>query len=543
MNDRTTTADARFPPIANPLTSAGLSPFAGMDAATLLVSRAQLHGDRAFLIWAPFDAPERTWTYAGFLEDVTRLAGGLQARGIGPGDRVLVHLENCPETLLIRFACAWIGAIAVISNAMASGPELRDMIDSTGARAAVTQPRMAGLLAAHAPLTVEWIAVTFSDAGETPSTRDLPERTSRFKALLGQPAAQRTPDPAQPALILFTTGTTGQAKAVLWTHENLLFASSMGARQQGFHAGDVAQVFLPLFHVVGFSWAFLPVLWVGGTALLQPRFSASRFWQLAQRHHATISPQLPFTLGALNAHPLPEKHDFRFWIANRQMPEEQQRFGIPAIVSAWGMTETVSQPIIGVPGEGDLQAPSMGRPSPGYAIRIVAEGGADVAPGETGELLVGGIRGRSLFREYFRNPQANAEAFTPDGFFRTGDRVRQLDDGSILFVERIKDVMKVGGEGVSSLEIEAVIRRVKGVRDVAVVPRADPLRGEVPVAFVEPDPAGTPDEDTRVAILELCRRELARFKLPQEIRFLDDLPRTGFGKIAKGKLRAMVGSA
>jgi len=540
MNDRTIKADIGLLPLADPLP--GLSPFAGMDAGSLLVSRAQRFGDRAFVIWAPFDGPERTWSYAGFLDDVTRLAGGLRARGIGPGDRVLVHLENCPETLLIRFACAWIGAIAVVSNAMASGPELRDMIDSTGARAAVTQPRAAALLASHAPLTVEWIAVTHSDAGEPAASRSLPDRASRFDALLGEPAAQRVPDPSQPALILFTTGTTGRAKAVLWTHENLLWGASVGARQQGFREADVVQVFLPLFHVVGFSWTFLPVLWAGGTALLQPRFSASRFWALAQRHHATISPQVPFTLGALKAHPVPDRHDFRFWIVNRQIPEEQQHFGIPGIVSAWGMTEMVAQPIIGVPGEGALAAQSMGRPAPGYTLRIVDEGGAEVAPGQVGELLVGGVRGRSIFREYFRNPQANAEAFTPDGFFRTGDRVRQLDDGSILFVDRIKDVMKVGGEGVSSLEIETVIRTVEGVLDVAVVPRADPLRGEVPVAFVVLGAEGGPDA-VRAAILATCRRDLARFKVPQEIRFLDELPRVGFGKIAKGKLRALAGAA
>ncbi|MBN8290995.1 AMP-binding protein [Rhodobacter sp. NTK016B] len=518
----------------------GLSPFAGMDAASFLVQRTRHYGDRPLILWAPFDGPERSWTYAAFLNDVQKLAGGLSARGIGPGDRLLIHLENCPETLLARFACVWLGAVAVISNAMASATELRDMIDQTGARAAITQPRLSSTVDSAGARLLDWIAVTSTDAGDPASAETLPAPADRFDALMGDPAPQRAPDPTQPALILFTTGTTARAKAVLWTHENLLWASSLGAQQQGFRDGDVAQVFLPLFHVVGFSWTFLPLLWVGGAALLQPRFSASRFWSAAQRHRATISPQVPFTLGALAGHPVPDRHDFRFWIVNRQIPEEQARFRVPGIVSAWGMTEMVSQPIVGVQGNGDLPAQAMGRPSAGYTIRVVAEDGTPVAPGEIGELLVGGVRGRSIFLEYDRNPDANAEAFTPDGFFRTGDRVRQLDCGVLVFVDRIKDVLKVGGEGVSSAEIEAVIRRAAGVQDVAVVPRPDALRGEVPVAFVVADPdRPSADDALREAILAHCTAEMARFKVPREIRFLEALPRVGFGKIAKGKLRAM----
>ncbi|WP_370226296.1 class I adenylate-forming enzyme family protein [Pararhodobacter marinus] len=522
----------------------GLSPFAGMDAASVLAHRARQFDDRPLILWAPFDGPERVWTYAAFLNDVQKLAGGLSARGIGPGDRLLIHLENCPETLLARFACLWLGAVAVISNAMASAAELRGMIEQTGARAAITQPRLSPTVHSAGSGLLDWIAVTSTDAGESAGAETLPEPGDLFDALMGAPAPQRAPDPAQPALILFTTGTTARAKAVVWTHENLLWASSLGAQQQGFRDGDIAQVFLPLFHVVGFSWTFLPLLWVGGAALLQPRFSASRFWSAAQRHRATISPQVPFTLGALAAHPVPERHDFRFWIVNRQIPDEQARFRVPGIVSAWGMTEMVSQPIVGVQGDGDLPAQAMGRPSAGYTIRVVAEDGTPVAPGEIGELLVGGVRGRSIFLEYDANPAANAEAFTPDGFFRTGDRVRQMEGGALLFVDRIKDVLKVGGEGVSSAEIEAVIRRAAGVRDVAVVPRADALRGEVPVAFVVANPDGAAAGDAlRDAILAHCSAEMARFKVPREIRFLDALPRVGFGKIAKGKLRAMAAEA
>ncbi|GGL57767.1 class I adenylate-forming enzyme family protein [Wenxinia marina] len=503
---------------------AGLSPFAGTDAARWIDQRAAVHPDRPMLVWAPPEGPGRIWSYAEAADAVARLAGGMAARGIRPGDRVLLHLENGPETLLARFACARLGAVAVLSNAMATGPELAAKMEITGPRAAVTSSTMAPVIAAHAPRPLDWIA----------ATGDAPEGALPVDALYGDPQPARDPDPAAPALILFTTGTTSRPKAVLWTHENLLWAASLGARQQGFLPADVALAFLPLFHVVGFSWLVLPTLWVGGTVVLQPRFSASRFWPLAVEHKATVAAQVPFTLNALAAQPAPETHDFRLWIVNRQVPEAQARYGIPRVSSAWGMTEMVSQPILG-DSDGTTGDGAIGRPSQGYRVRIVDEDGGDVAPGEIGELAVGGVPGRSIFAEYVGRPETTAEAFDGSGFFRTGDRVRQDPDGAIRFVDRIKDVIKVGGEGVSAAEIEAVIAAVPGVAEVAVVPRPDPMRGEVPVAFVVATDGSDPDA-VCATIRAACAERLARFKQPAELRLLDAIPRVGFGKIAKGEL-------
>jgi crotonobetaine/carnitine-CoA ligase len=147
------------------------------------------------------------------------------------------------------------------------------------------------------------------------------------------------------------------------------------------------------------------------------------------------------------------------------------------------------------------------------------------------------VRGRSLFLEYYNNPEATGEAFDADGYFRTGDRVRLLEDGSIMFVDRIKDVIKVGGEGVSASEVEAVIQRVEGVAEVAVVAKPDPLRSEVPIAFVVLKPGH--GEDVADLLIERCRQSLAKFKVPQEVRFLNEMPKVGFGKIARVRLRAL----
>ena len=517
-----------------------VSPFAGMDVATMLASLADGRGGHPMLVWAPHEGEGRVWTYAAFLHEVRCVAGGLAARGIAQGDRVLVHLENAPETLIARFACAWIGAVCVVTNAMATGPELASLADTVGARAAITQPSLVETLAAHVR-GLDWIAVTETDAGRLPSSKELPRGSDRFAALRAEPAPMRAPDPSLPAMILFTTGTTARAKAVLWTHENMLWAACLGSVQQRFAPADVTQLFLPLFHVVGFSWAFLSAIWCGGTVVLQPRFSASRFWPVATAHRATVAAHVPFTISALTQQEQPPHH-FRQWLTNRQMPREQARFAVPRFSSAWGMTEMIAQPVIGDPDIGPLAADTVGRVSPGYEVRIVDERGGLAAPGESGELLVRGVRGRSIFLEYFGDAKGTHDAFDSDGFFCSGDRVRHNEDGTITFIDRLKDVIKVGGEGVAAGEIEAVIQAVQGVKEVAVVAGPDPLRTEVPVAFVV-CAEGSAQPALRDAIEGACRSALARFKVPQRILFVDKLPRVGFGKIAKVSLRARASEA
>lgn len=509
-----------------------IHPFVGMDAASHLRERAAMHPNKTFLIWAPFEAPAQTWSWARFEDDVARLAGGLLARGVKAGDRVFVHLENCPQTLIARFACAWIGAIAVLGNPALAAPEVRDVAQSAGVRAAITQPKLRDAVAAIPGL--DWIAVTDTDAGEPPAVA--PAASERFANLPGERAPARAPNPLASALILFTTGTTSRAKGVVWTHANILWGGKMAALQQGLRHEDVYQVFLPLFHVVGFSWSVLGAFFAGATVLLQPRFSASRFWPAAQTHGATIASQVKFTCNVLSQQP-PERHAFRQWTTANHTPAYAERFGVRE-VSGWGMTEMVAQGIVGDPWS--LQpGRSIGRPSHGYRIYIEDDAGAPVAPGETGHLLVGGVRGLSIFREYDGNDAATREAFDAQGRFITGDRVKLLENGWIEFADRTKDVIKVGGEGVSGGEVEACIAQIADVREVAVVGKPDDTWGEVVTAFVILT-ADADREATHARILAHCQASLAKFKQPRVLRIVDDLPRVGFGKIAKAKIRAQL---
>jgi crotonobetaine/carnitine-CoA ligase len=509
-----------------------INPFDRMDVSSLLRERARQRGAHPCLTFVPSHGEPVRLSYAQFVEAVARVAGGLAARGIGSGDRVLIVLENCPETLIARFACGWIGAIAVLGNPALTGPELAQAASQSGARGAITQPRLAGRLAQHCG-GLDWIAVTDSDAGDPPAPGTQPDADARFASLDGEPASPVAPDPQRPALILFTTGTTGTPKGVLWTHANVLWGAKLNALQQSIRPEDVCQVFLPLFHVVGFSWCVLPALWTGATVVLQPRFSASRFWPVAAEHNATIGSQVIFTSNVLAQAPVPA-HSFRQWVVARHLAAHAKLFGVREI-SGWGMTEMIAQAIVGDPNMVQRDG-SLGRPALPYRIRIEDDDGRPASPGEPGHLKVHGVPGLSIFAGYDGDERATREAFDEQGFFLTGDRVIAHPDGWIEFADRSKDVIKVGGEGVSAAEIEAVIRRVPGVQDVAVVGKPDATYGQVAAAFV----IGDNTAELEARILGACSQNLARFKVPRQLVFVPDFPRLGFGKIAKAKLRAQL---
>jgi crotonobetaine/carnitine-CoA ligase len=490
--------------------------YTGLDIPTVLAARARQRGPHPFLVWAPFEGPGRTWSYAQFADEVALVAGGLAARGVAPGDCVMLHMENCPELLVAWFACLHLGAVCVNTNAASAGPELEYFAQMTGAVCALTQPQFAPLFSAHCR-GLNWVATTGRE----------------FDALRAAPLPLRSADPAAPATIMFTSGTTSRPKGVLWTHANAMWGGQMGALQQGLRPDDVYQVFLPLCHVVGLSWSVLSAFWAGATVVLQPKFSASRLWPVALEHGSTVASHVQFTTSVMTQHPVPDGHRFRLWGASTWIPEQEAYFRA-RMLGWWGMTEVITQGIVG-----DLNAPqrprTIGRPSTGLQAKIVDDAGLPVTPGATGSLLVKGVRGVSLFAEYYGNPQATAEAFDADGYFRTGDRVTLHEDGWIQFADRVKDMIKVGGEGVSGAEIERTVLAVAGVKETAVVARPDPVYGEVAVAFVVlKDDAPT---DTAQRIEAHCKASLAKFKVPREVIVTESIRTGTLGKISKAELR------
>jgi crotonobetaine/carnitine-CoA ligase len=518
------------------LTGAALTPFEGMDIRTLIDAQAQHRTSHPFLIWEPFDGVGRSWTYEQFAHALRCFAAGLEARGVKPGERVLVHLENCPEAIIAWLGCAYAGAVAVTTNAKSTQDDLAYFASHSQAVGAITQPKFAELLAAAAP-DLAWRATTATDNG---APAQAPPSFEPFEAIASDPTRlkDRPRDPWAPFGIQYTSGTTARPKAVLWTHANALFGARCSAQHEDLHADDVHLVHLPLFHTNAQVYSVLASLWVGASIVVTPRFSASRFWSISRKHGATWTSMVPFCVKALAAQPVPQTHSYRFWGNGVCDTPWDAMFGVRTI-GWWGMTETITHGIVGSAHHRDAPM-SMGRPSPVFEIFVLDEAGERVAPGEVGDLFVRGRRGVSLFLEYAGDPAATAAAFREDGLFATGDRVRLSEDGYLFFADRSKDMLKVGGENVAASEIESVIAAVPGVAEVAVVAMRHPMLDEAPVAFVIAQPGAAEDISQRIG--QACCASLAPYKRPHQVRLVESLPRSTLEKVAKAELRARLQS-
>lgn len=506
----------------------------GRDVPWVLRRRVERYGDKPFVIWEPFEGDRKVWSYADFGRDVEALAGRLHERGVGIGDRVLVHLDNSPEFLISWFACARLGAVAVSTNTRSVARDMEYFAEHAGVVGAITSPGFASLVRDSAPMT-RFLIVTSSDAG-TP--KDVPGDVvhESFDSLLtdAPKAPERPVDPMADLGIQFTSGTTSRPKAVLWTHANVVWGMQINCAHMRLTDHDITQIFLPLFHTNAQSYSMLSTLWSGGTMVIQPRFSASRFWDVAVRNKATWTSIIPFCVKALLAGEIPDDHSFRFWGPAVRLPDVEERLGVSTF-GWWGMTETITQGIVGDPDEPGAPL-SVGRPSAEYEISVRRPDGTQIGPGESGELFIRGIRGVTLFKEYAGNPEATAAAFDDDGWFATGDSIIMNDDGDLIFGDRLKDMLKVGAENVAASEIEAVIMATGLAHECAVVAQKHYMLDEVPVAFVIP--AAGAGDDLTDRIIDACKRDLADFKVPRSVFVVDDMPRSTLEKIAKNELRA-----
>lgn len=507
----------------------------GRDLPWLLEQWVQRTPNNRFLIWAPppdSGDSHQQWTYAQFHSAVTAVAAGLQAQGLGKGDRLLIHLDNCPEYLMAYFACAYLGVVSVLSNTRSVARELAYYCESIDVKAVLTQADYLATVQEAAP-HLSFIVLT-----STPeSVPDDPLLLS-FEALQAQSAehaslldSERTPQPLQDLRIQFTSGTTSQPKAVLTTHANALFAAQQTALAYRLSSDDVCQLFVPLFHNNGLSTLMTSALWAGGAVLLQAKFSASQFWPVAMKYGATWT-SLPgtFFIHALWEQEVPD-HCFRFWIFAVSKSIEE-KFKVQSR-GHWGMTEMVALPLVGDPHHGGPEY-NIGRPIPGLEIAIRHEDGRDCSPGETGHLFVRGVRGITLFKEYVNNPEANEKAFDAAGWFDTGDRVHLDGQGNLYFADRSKDMLRVGGENVAASEIEQVIGQLAWVKECAVVGQKHAMLDEVPVAFVSLNDHAPETPEQRV--MTLCNNQLADFKTLRKVYVVDDFPRSTLQKIAKHKL-------
>lgn len=514
-------------------------PFEGLSIGWLLDQQATLHGDDTFIVFEPFEGDAVKLTYRAFRDAARSVARGLLARGLGKGDFIVIHLDNCPEFLLAWFGCALSGVVAVTTNTASAPVELGYYIKKSGARAVITQPRLLGAVS-EAGAALDWVAVTETDSGAVPLFPPSPDE--RFSRLMldGGPALPEIRD-MDNLIVQFTSGTTSRPKGVLWTHANALWAGRVSATHEALTSKDVHHCVMPLFHTNALSYSFLATFWAGATFVLQPKFSASRFWDTALRNRCTWSSIVAFGYNALAKGEIPAHH-FRNWGIAFSNPLVIDRFGIQPI-SWYGMTETLTQAIVSSP---HIPTPSgaIGRPAPEYQIHILDADGRRVEEGGTGGLRIAGVPGVSLFKEYLNDPEATANAYDDAGLFDTGDQIAVLEGGWLKFADRKKDMIKTAGENVASSEVEAVILAIPGVAECAVVARPDDMRGEVPVAFVSVSGglATMSEADISTLVVSACADKLASFKVPRSVYLVSDFPRANLNKIAKAKLREQLAS-
>ena len=519
-----------------------VNPFLGRTLPDLVEERARTRGDATFLVWDPDRGADPVaalrWSYAEWAARVRALAAALGARGIGRGDFVCVHLDNHPAFLLAWWALARLGAVCVSTNTRSVADELSFYLENSSSIAVITE-------AAHRDVVADSIGdaitrVVFLEDDADPIAGVITERLSTIEAE-GRDLDDPPPCPAgplDPCCVQYTSGTTSRPKGVVLTHANYLWGGQHMALHQGLRSDDVHLVQAPLFHINAQVYSVLSSVVAGGTIVLLPRFSRSGFWPVAIGHGATVASMIPFFANALLGleRGAGEGHRMRLWGYGFSWPKALARFGLERILGWYGMTETITAPIV-TPLHGEHPPLlGIGRPSTGYEIRVVDPDGEAVPVGEPGALRVRGVPGISLAAGYLANPEATAAAFLPGGWLDTGDRIRVTPEGWAFFVDRAKDMIKVGGENVAASEVERVVFEVPGLVEVAVVGVRDPMYDQVPAACVIPAPGVDPAE-LETAILARCREKLADFKVPRRVEVLPAFPRSTLEKVNKAALR------
>lgn len=542
--------------------------------AQLLDAASAEFPDRLFVL-----GDDRSYTYAEMREWSIRLAAGLLAIGVQPGDHIAVDMANLPEKVALKFAVARVGAVSVSINFMLRHEELHYVLDQSDASVLITMDHFRSLdyLDALDKIEPNWesqargamlpklrhIFVLGTD-GPAARGRPLEALIELGAAVADELVLQRTStaDPHATSDLLYTSGTTGSPKGVMLEHDAVLRTAYASAYTRAFQDGRRILFALPIYHVFGYVEATLAVLFVGGAICPHAVFDAGHMLRSVSRHHINEMICVPAMTsvilstarkGDYDLSPLTTMFSSGAAHSRGMWTEMVELLGVEELFTAYGQTETTASTMCTQPGDpidrligtngcvkqaGVASEPELGGALGVYRV-VDPASNTDVPPGENGELLV---RGPLVTRGYYNKPQETADAFDAEGWLRTGDLGRFDEQGYLVLTGRRKESYRCGGELVLPSEVEAVLGSYPGVAAAHVVGVPHERMGEAGCAWIVP--AGK-DRPTPEDLIEYCASRLARFKVPASVLFIeaDELPVTVTGRVQKFRLAERARSA
>lgn len=502
----------------------------------LLNEKVTMHRNKTFLLFEDIEQRKFELTYGEFADQVNRLSCVFLDFGVTKGDHVTLHIPNCLEFMVSWFALANIGAIMVPTNILSTANEMEYILNHSKSVLLITEEayleKFTGiskrLLHLREILLTRYEGVDFEE-----------QNLNRLMAKASPEIQEISVDSEDVAAMLYTSGTTSRPKGVQITHANYLFTGEVMSKSIRLSPDDRQFIVLPLFHGNAQYYSTMSALAVGASIAITERFSASRYFKQAKRLGATVGSLFASPIRmilAQNYEPADRDHSLRFiWFAQVVTPEQlllfEEKYNV-SLLQLYGMTETIGTPLMN-PLDGVRKNMGIGKPTIGYEVKVVDEEGREVPTGQAGEIVVKGIPGRTLMKGYYENPEATAEALR-DGWLYTGDNARVDEDGYFFFVDRVKDMIKRAGENVAANEVESVLADHPSVYEAAVIGIPDEIRDETIKAYLI---LLKGHNTTKEELLSYCRDRLAKFKVPEFIEFVDELPRTSVGKIQKHVLR------
>ncbi|HEY8186108.1 MAG TPA: long-chain-fatty-acid--CoA ligase [Pyrinomonadaceae bacterium] len=497
----------------------------------LLAQRVDIMPQKSFLF---SEADGRKFSYEEFISAVDRAARMLASHGVCRGDVVSLLMPNSPEYIIAYFACWKLGAIAGPVNSLLKAQEVSYVISDSETRTLLVHPDFLPTIESiRKELPQLGAVITFADeAVATKQFDNEEEAASSTNSSL--PEIERDSE----AIIIYTSGTTGKPKGCLLTHGNLIANARQISQWLGFTADDRLLTIMPLFHMNAVSVTTMSALYVGGSTVVSPKFSASRFWQIISDYQITSFGSVATMLSMLlttypDGVPKGLKTDqLRFAMCgSAPVPAEvmkhfEETFNC-LVIEGYGLSESTCRSTFNPPDE-RRRPGSCGKPI-GNEMKVVDEQDREVADGELGEIV---LRGENILKGYYRSPQATAEAFR-GGWFHTGDVGYRDNDGFFYIVDRKSDMIIRGGENIYPREIDEVLYQHPAVAAAATIGVPDPLYGEEVAAFIVLKEGKEATEDN---LITFCRERLADFKCPKSVRIVKDIPKGPTGKLLKREL-------